>query len=110
MGRLSNPLPWLVGVGVLIVAASFLWLSGSAVVVDEIGGVQSAVVTDGHGREQSLYELWSGHFYAIPEIEGTIEVKCMNGVRKQWGYVTPHMHTKIRVVGDAPCARVVHAD
>ena len=94
----------------LLVGGVFLWLSGSAVVVDETGGVQSAVLTDGHGVEQPLHKLWKGRFYGIPSLEGTIEVRCANGVRKQWGYVTPHLHTKIRLVGDAPCARVVNVD
>ena len=79
-------------------------------VVHETGGVRSAVVTTGHGGEQALHKLWSGHFYVIPKMEGTIEVRCANGVRKKWGYVTPHMHTKIRVIGEAPCAQVVHGD
>ena len=105
--RLSNPIPWLLGVALLLVGGVFLWLSGSAVVVDDTGGVSSAFVTDGHGRYQRLYRLWKGRFYAIPKLEGTIEVRCENGVRKQWGYVTPNMHTTIRVVGNTPCARVI---
>ncbi|UKK84573.1 hypothetical protein L7H23_00215 [Sphingopyxis sp. BSN-002] len=103
----SQPLPWLVAAVVTAIIAIFFWLSGSAVVVDETGGVESAVVTDGHGREQALHKLWNGRFYAMPNVEGSIEVGCSNGVRKRSGYVTRHWHTKIRVDGDTPCARLV---
>lgn len=34
------------------------------------------------------------YVFATPEIEGTIEVRCRNGVQKQLGYVTRHMDTK----------------
>jgi hypothetical protein len=107
---LSNPIPWLVGGAVLALAGAFLRLAGSAMVIDETGGVASAVITDSGGSEQRLHRLWSGYFYAIPDMEGTIEIRCRNGVRKQWGYVTGHRHTKIRVVGRTPCARVIEAD
>lgn len=96
------------GSAVLLLAFGYLWIAGSAVVVDETGGVESAFITTGDGREQPLYRLWTGYFYAIPQLEGTIEVRCRDGTRKSWGYVTGHMHTKIRVVGDTPCARLVH--
>lgn len=89
--------------------AAFLWLQGSAVVIDDTGQVASAVVTDGGdpATEQRLYRLWGGHFYAIPGFEGVIEVRCRNGARKQWGYVNSHMHTRVRVVGQAPCQQAV---
>ena len=104
------------GCGLLIAGAiliplllGWLWLAGSAVVIDETGGVTSAVVTDTSGTEQPLYRLWNGYFYVIPNLEGTIEVRCQNGVRKRWGYVTDHMHTRIRVIGRAPCEQLVDA-
>ena len=93
----------------MVGAIGFLWLAGSAVVVDETGGVASAVITDSGRREQRLRRLWGGYFYAIPDMEGTIDVRCTNGVRKQQGYVTGHMHTKIRVSGRSPCERVLDA-
>jgi hypothetical protein len=95
------------GSAVLLLAFAYLWIAGSAVVVDETDGVESAFITTSDGREQPLHRLWTGYFYAIPRLEGTIEVRCHDGTRKSWGYVTGHMHTKIRVVGDAPCARLV---
>ena len=107
---LSNPIPWLVGGAVLALAGAFLRQAGSAMVIDETGGVASAVITDSGGNEQRLHRVWSGYFYAIPDMEGTIEIRCRNGVRKQWGYVTGHRHTKIRVVGPTPCARVIEDD
>lgn len=88
-------------------ALGYVWFAGSAVVVDETGGVTSAVITNTDGVEQPLHQLWSGYFYAIPKVEGTVEVRCRDGSRKQWGYVTGHMHTKLRVGGQTPCARVI---
>ena len=88
-------------------ALGYVWLAGSAVVIDETQSVASAVVTNNAGTEQRLYRLWGGYFYTIPDVEGTIELRCRDGSRKQWGYVTGHMHTKLRVVGATPCARVV---
>ena len=96
-------------VGALALFVYFWGLAGSAVVVDETNGVESAYITTGNGWEQPLLQLWSGYFYAIPELEGTIEVRCRDGTRKSWGYVTSYMDTKIRVVGDTPCARLVEA-
>ena len=104
------------GCGLLIAGAigvplifAWLWLAGSAVVIDETGGVTSAIVTDSAGTEQRLHRLWNGYFYAIPDIEGTIEVRCQNGERKRWGYVTGGIHTRIRVIGHEPCEQVVEA-
>ena len=111
MDRLSaRGLAFLIGGSVVALAAFvyFWWLAGSAVVVDETDGVESAFITTSDGREQPLHQLWSGYFYAISRLEGTIELRCRDGTRKSWGYVTGHMDTKIRVVGDRPCARLVH--
>lgn len=103
---LSGPLPWLIGTIGLIVVAAFLWIAGSAIVIDETGGVKTAVVTNSDGAEQKLHRLWKGYFWAIPQLEGTIEVRCINGVRKQWGYVTGNWHTTVRVVGKSPCEKL----
>ena len=90
-------------------AAGWLWVQGSAVVIDDTGQVASAVITDGGvpPTEARLYRLWSGRFFGIPGFEGVIEVRCRNGARKQWGYVTPHMHTIVRMVGPRPCQQAV---
>jgi hypothetical protein len=96
----------LLGAAALPLSAGYLWLAGSAVVIDETGHVESAVVTDGRS-EQPLRRLSNGYFFAIPKIEGTIEVRCRNGALKKMGYATPHMDTKIKVYGTTPCADVV---
>ncbi len=75
--------------------------------IDETGGVESAVVTTSDGREQPLYQVWSGVFYTLPRLEGAIEVRCDNGTRSRSGYVTRHMHTRIRVTGGTGCARLL---
>ncbi len=105
----TGPFPWIIGFTTLVIAAAYVWLAGSAVVVDETGGVQSAIVTDNRGSQQRLYPLWAGYFYAIPRIEGTIEIRCPNGTPVQTGYVTGALHTKVRVVGKRPCERIRQA-
>ena len=81
-------------------------LSGQRSSRTKRGGVVSAVVTNDEG-EQPIPRLWSGYFYAIPDLEGTIEIRCRNGVQKRSGYVTRHWHTTVKVVGETPCAKVV---
>jgi len=107
---LSGPFPWLIGAATLAVTVAFFWLAGSAVVIDQTRGVETAVVTNSGGAEQRLHRLWNDRFYGIPQIEGIIEVRCTNGARKQMGYVTGGMHTAVRVVGKSPCERLVDAD
>ena len=85
----------------------YLWSAGSAVVIDETGGVERAVVTTSDGSTQTLHRVWSGVFYTIPRLEGAIEICCTNGLRTQSGYVTRHWHTRIRVTGRTPCKRLV---
>lgn len=88
-------------------AGGYVWLAGSAVVIDETGGVERAFVTTSDGRTQPLRRVWSGVFYTIPRLEGAIEIRCTNGKRVLTGYVTPLMHTRIRVTGSTPCARLL---
>jgi hypothetical protein len=109
LDRLSvSGLALLVGaVAIILLGSGYIWLGGSAVVVDETDGVESAFIIGGNGTEQQLYELWSGYFYGIPDGDGTIEVRCRDGSRKRGGYVSGFWHTKLRVVGETPCARLV---
>lgn len=97
----------IVAIAIVLFGSVYLWIAGWAVVVDETGEVESAAVVTSDGREQSLRRLWSGYFYTIPEMEGTIQVRCRDGSTNEAGYMTGHFHTKIRVVGDKPCARLV---
>ena len=105
----TRPFFLLIGIAfIALIAWTYLGLVGSAVVVDETGGVLSAAVTDSdRSREQALTRLWHGYFYAIPNMTGLIEIRCRDGSRQRWGYVTPNLHTKIRVVGNRPCERIV---
>lgn len=95
------------GAATVVAVAGYLFVAGSAVVIDETGGVQSAVITNSDGKEQRLHKLGGGYFYVAPELEGEIQVRCRSGERKSWGYVSPGIHSIIRVVGDSPCARLV---
>jgi hypothetical protein len=99
----------ILAIAIIFVAFAVLYLlfAGSAVVVDETGDVESAAIVSGSSR-QPLTRLWSGYFYAIPKLEGAIEVRCRSGSRSSWGYVTGHMDTKIRVV-ERNCRKVVDA-
>lgn len=91
----------------MVSVSGYLWLAGSAVVVDETDGVETAFIVTTDGREQPLYRLGRGYFYTVPKFEGTIEVRCGSGERKRSGYVSGHLNTRIRVVGDTPCGRLV---
>jgi len=93
----------------LAATAVFFWVAGSAIVIDQTGGVDTAVVTNSSGAEQRLHRLWNGYFYGMPRVEGTIEVRCTNGARAQWGYVTGGMHTSVRDIGKRPCQALVVA-
>jgi hypothetical protein len=53
----------MIGAALLLLGSAFFWFSGSAIVVDETRGVQTAVITNDGGAEQKLYRLWSGFFY-----------------------------------------------
>jgi hypothetical protein len=64
------------------------------------------MVTNGR-EEQALLRLPGGLFFAVPRLEGTIEVRCRNGARVRFGYVTGGMQTSVRVSGPVPCARIV---
>lgn len=86
--------------------AAVLWLAGSVVVIDETGGVRSAAVVNDIGAEQPLHRVWPRVFVTLPRLEGTIEIRCVDGARKRSGYVTAHVHTRLRVVGGA-CERLV---
>lgn len=110
---LTGPFPWMIGGSALFILIvgiyGFFWLAGSAIVVDETGGVESAVITNSGGTEQKLTRWWNGYFYTIPEMEGTIEVRCFNGKREQRGYVTGKMHTRVEVTGKKPCEHIEEA-
>ncbi|MEO5773923.1 MAG: hypothetical protein ABIQ32_07385 [Sphingomicrobium sp.] len=102
------------GCGLLIAASAiiagvtgYLWLAGSAVVIDDTGEVASAVIKSSGTPNKRLHRLWRGYFYATPDNDGAIEVRCRDGSRKEWGYVTFGVHTRVRVIGPTPCARVV---
>ena len=88
--------------------AGCLWVAvfGSAVVHDEAGAVVAAVITNDR-EEQALLRLPGGLFFTVPEMEGTIEIRCADGTRQRWGYVTGHMHTRLRVEPGPGCGRLV---
>lgn len=88
--------------------AGFLYVAvrGSAVVRDETGAVASAVITDDR-IEQPLHRLPGGLFFAVPGMEGIIEVRCSNGAKARAGYVAAYTHSRVRAIGPAPCARLV---
>jgi len=72
--------------------------AGSVVVLDPSGQVSSAIITTRDYRHtQSLIPFPDGVFFAIPQLEGTVEVRCKTGERNQGGYVTGSLHTRLRV-------------
>ena len=84
--------------------SGWLWVSGSVMVFDDTGDVVEAVATDDRS-EQRLYRLPGGTFYAMPRVEGEIEVRCRDGSKHRAGYVTRHFHTWVRV--EVPCGKLI---
>jgi hypothetical protein len=98
-------MPWLAGgFGALLLLALAIALAGSVVVRDRTGEVARAIVTNDR-ETQPLLRLPGGLFVAIPLMEGTIEIECRDGSRHRNGYVTGHMHIRVRVEGR--CGRMV---
>ena len=89
------------------IAGAVLWVARSAVVMDKNGQVVSVVVTNAGGTVQSLYRLPGGNFYAIPAMEGVIEIRCRDGSKQQRGYVTGNLHTWLRVDPGSGCGKIV---
>lgn len=83
-------------------------IAGSVVVFDKSGQVASALVTNNGNLSQRLVRLPGGVFYAIPQVEGAVEIRCQSGERVQWGYVTGHMHTWLRVEPDVGCSKITY--
>ena len=92
--------------GLGLIGLLYVGVFGSAVVHDDTGEVVAAVITNDR-EEQALLRLPGGLFFAVPRLEGTIEVRCRNGARARWGYTTGYMHSAVRVIGTRPCARMV---
>jgi hypothetical protein len=106
MRRLARVGIGMAGLG--LVGICYVGVFGSVIVHDETGAVASAVVTDDH-REQALWRLPGGLFFAVPGMEGEVEIRCRNGARARHGDVTSFMHTAVRVTGPVACGRVIDA-
>jgi hypothetical protein len=65
-----------------------LAMAGSVVLYDPHGEVASATLVDGWKQRQQLASVGFGYF-GVPNIEGTVEIKCANGKVIRSGYVTP---------------------
>jgi hypothetical protein len=89
----------------LLLYATFR-IMGSAVVFDRSGNVVSAVVMASGRETRPLHQLPGHIFYTVPQTDGEIEVRCRDGSRKRWGYVTSHMHTWLRVEPGTGCAKI----
>jgi hypothetical protein len=87
--------------GCALLLALFLFVAfsviGLVVVFDDTGEVLEAVATNDHSPEQRLYRLPGGTFWAIPQFEGEIEIRCRNGSSVRGGYVGGPGHTRLEV-------------
>ncbi|HTU12793.1 MAG TPA: hypothetical protein VMG08_18025 [Allosphingosinicella sp.] len=101
---------WLGAAAIAMLLAGLLfWILGSAIVIDRNGQVVAAAIVTSGGEVQALHRLPGGLFYAMPGLEGTIELRCRDGSRRQWGYVTAYAHTWLSVEPGAGCGRIVEA-
>jgi hypothetical protein len=82
---------------VLLTAALAAKLVGSVVVLDPDQKAASARLVTSDGRAQPLHRLPGNRFYAVPRLEGTVEVRCRNGEAGLGGYVTPHVATRVSI-------------
>ncbi|WP_121114326.1 hypothetical protein [Croceibacterium ferulae] len=96
-----------VAAATLALLGAMLWVMGSTVVIDRSRNVLSATITDSGGTTQALHRLPGRIFYTIPRIEGAIALRCRDGSREQWSYVTQHMHSWLHVRPGDGCSRVV---
>jgi hypothetical protein len=101
---------WLIMMIALIVSLFWLRIMGSVIVIDETGKVQDAFITDTRGKYQKLWQLSDRYFYTIPDLEGTIEIRCSGGKMFRHGYVTSYLDQKVRVISDGKCSTVEYAD
>jgi len=91
-----------------LVTGAYLRFAGSVVVTDDYRQVASAAVVDSVGRTQRLHRLSSSSFYGAPRVEGSIALTCRDGSLHRVGYVTPGLHTRVRVLPGSGCHRVEH--
>ena len=92
----------------MVALVLLLWIIalilGTVIVRDKGGDVVAAHVV-AHGRSQALWRLPGGLFVAIPQMEGTVEIRCRDGSTQQQGYVTSHTNTWLVVDGPG-CGRL----
>jgi hypothetical protein len=103
---------WIARAGLLcLFAALAFWLYmgivGSVWVFNRSGDDVHAVILVGD-REQQMLRLPGGTFFAFPEQDSEIEVRCRDGSSARGGYVTRHLQTSITVVAASPCKVVEH--
>lgn len=71
-----------------VASALALVFTGSVVLLDPHREVASAHVIDGWGQRQELAPLGIA-YVGVPKLEGTVEIRCVNGKVVRSGYVTP---------------------
>lgn len=79
----------LLSVAAIVVASALsLMFKGSVVLLDPHRAVASAQVIDGWGQRQNLTSVGIA-YVGVPRIEGTLEIRCIDGKVSRGGYVTP---------------------
>ena len=53
-----------------------------------------------------MLRLPNGIFITIIGLEGEFEIRCRNGERRNWGYVTPMFSEKIVVKAEGNCVQI----
>ncbi|MEO1167377.1 MAG: hypothetical protein AAFW97_01570 [Pseudomonadota bacterium] len=86
-------------------ACLYVAVAGVVIVHDETDTASAAVVTNDL-VEQELTRFPGGYFIGIPDVEGSVEVRCIDNSVVRGGYVTPHLHTRVTVTGNGTCERL----
>jgi hypothetical protein len=89
---------------VIALAGAYLALSGSVILRDPRSEIASAHIIDGWDQRQELAVVGFAYF-AVPKLEGTIEIKFVNGKVARNGYVTPGAPTWQTVGKEFYCSK-----
>jgi len=88
----------------IVAGAITLMNTGSIVLLDPHHEVESAQAVSSLGQRQDLASVGIA-YVGVPELEGTIEIRCANGRVIRTGYVTPGVPMWLRLGEHGECSK-----
>lgn len=105
--KLSPPAKWRAScAAVILLSGGMVFLMGSTIVFDPKRKVTSVAIVGDGGGSQQLYRLPGGAFFAVPQLEGVLVIRCLDTSTSRGGYITPHMHS-FATVKPGPGCKIV---